>query len=79
MKTKRIREVVFIAHRYIGLAVSILAAVIGLTGSLLIIYGWQTALLAEPIIPVGDHRISISTLVSSCLKVFEEFFIVAIA
>jgi uncharacterized iron-regulated membrane protein len=39
MTNKRIRNNIFIAHRYIGLVVGILAAVIGLTGSLLIING----------------------------------------
>jgi uncharacterized iron-regulated membrane protein len=47
MKTKQIRDVVFIAHRYIGLVVGLLAAAIALTGSLLIIHGW-TEPLFEP-------------------------------
>lgn len=47
MKSKQIRDTVFIAHRYIGLVVGILAAAIALTGSLLIIHGW-TAPLFEP-------------------------------
>jgi uncharacterized iron-regulated membrane protein len=47
MTSKQIRDVVFIAHRYIGLVVGILAAAIALTGSLLIINGWTTPLF-EP-------------------------------
>jgi uncharacterized iron-regulated membrane protein len=56
MKTKQIRDVVFIAHRYIGLVVGLLAAAIALTGSLLIINGWTTPLF-EPkvaITPTGE-------------------------
>jgi uncharacterized iron-regulated membrane protein len=40
MNTKQIRDVAFVAHRYIGLAIGLLAAAIGLTGSLLIIHSW---------------------------------------
>jgi uncharacterized iron-regulated membrane protein len=47
MKSKRPRNVIFIAHRYIGLAVGILAAAIGLTGSLLIIHGWTSTLFSQ--------------------------------
>jgi uncharacterized iron-regulated membrane protein len=47
MTSKQVRDVVFIAHRYIGLVVGLLAAAIALTGSLLIINGW-TEPLFEP-------------------------------
>jgi uncharacterized iron-regulated membrane protein len=47
MTSKQVRDVVFIAHRYIGLVVGLLAAAIALTGSLLIIHGW-TEPLFEP-------------------------------
>jgi len=53
MKTKQIRDVVFIAHRYIGLVVGLLAAAIALTGSLLIIHGW-TAPLFEPKVTISS-------------------------
>jgi len=56
MNSKQVRDVVFIAHRYIGLVVGLLAAAIALTGSLLIIHGW-TAPLFEPkvaITPTGE-------------------------
>lgn len=36
MKTKTFRNLAFILHRYIGLAVGLLLALIGLTGSLLV-------------------------------------------
>jgi uncharacterized iron-regulated membrane protein len=59
MKSKRIRDVVFIVHRYIGLAVGILAAAIGLTGSLLILHNfWHNYLFAERVALVGE-RLSI--------------------
>jgi uncharacterized iron-regulated membrane protein len=51
MNSKQIRDVVFIAHRYIGLVVGFLAAAIALTGSLLIINGW-TAPLFKPKVPI---------------------------
>jgi uncharacterized iron-regulated membrane protein len=57
MKSKQFRNIVFIGHRYIGLAVGILAAAIGLTGSLLIIHGWteQLSTIANSVIPTGDR------------------------
>lgn len=57
MNSKRIRDNVFIAHRYIGLVVGILAAAIGLTGSLLIVRGWTSALFTPsvPVPPSGEH------------------------
>jgi uncharacterized iron-regulated membrane protein len=47
VKSKQFRDVVFIAHRYIGRVVGILAAAIGLTGSLLIIHGWTSTLFSQ--------------------------------
>jgi uncharacterized iron-regulated membrane protein len=47
VKSKQFRDVVFIAHRYIGLVVGILADAIGLTGSLLIIHGWTSTLFSQ--------------------------------
>jgi uncharacterized iron-regulated membrane protein len=52
MKSKRPRHIIFIAHRYIGLAIGILAAAIGLTGSLLIINGWTWTLFSQSSISV---------------------------
>jgi uncharacterized iron-regulated membrane protein len=65
MTNKRIRNRLFIAHRYIGLAVGTLAAVIGLTGSLLIINDWaeQLSIFAESITPTGD-RIPLDQLIA---------------
>jgi uncharacterized iron-regulated membrane protein len=56
MTSKQIRDVVFIAHRYIGLVVGILAAAIALTGSLLIINGWTTPLFEPKVVipPTGE-------------------------
>jgi uncharacterized iron-regulated membrane protein len=64
MKSKRPRHIIFIAHRYIGLAIGILAAAIGLTGSLLIIHGWTSSLLTPrvTVTPVGD-RLPLSKLI----------------
>ncbi|MGF1540297.1 MAG: PepSY-associated TM helix domain-containing protein [Pleurocapsa sp.] len=70
MNSKQIRDVVFIAHRYIGLVVGLLAAAIALTGSLLIINGW-TAPLFEPkvtITPAGEPM-AISALVTKAESV----------
>ncbi|MUG95173.1 hypothetical protein F7734_23570 [Scytonema sp. UIC 10036] len=36
MKSRKFRDIAFILHRYIGLAVGILIAFIGFTGSLLV-------------------------------------------
>jgi uncharacterized iron-regulated membrane protein len=65
MNSKQVRHVVFIAHRYIGLVVGLLAAAIALTGSLLIIHGWTTPLF-EPkvaITPTGEP-LAITEIVS---------------
>lgn len=40
MKAKQVRDVVFIAHRYIGLVIAFLAVAIALMGSVLIIHHW---------------------------------------
>jgi uncharacterized iron-regulated membrane protein len=56
MTSKQVRDVVFTAHRYIGLVVGILAAAIALTGSLLIINSWAAPLFestaSEPTINI---------------------------
>jgi uncharacterized iron-regulated membrane protein len=36
MKSKKLRDMAFILHRYIGLGVGLIAAIIGLTGSFFI-------------------------------------------
>jgi uncharacterized iron-regulated membrane protein len=57
-------NIIFVFHRYIGLAIGVLAAAIGLTGSLLIIHGWTSRLrdwlsnLTTPpttVTPVGER------------------------
>jgi uncharacterized iron-regulated membrane protein len=70
MNSKRIRKVMFVIHRYIGLAVGILAAAIGLTGSLLIIHGW-TEPFATQITPSGE-RMSILNLMTHARSLFPE-------
>jgi uncharacterized iron-regulated membrane protein len=65
MKTRQIRDVVFIAHRYIGLVVGLLAAAIALTGSLLIINGWTTPLFEPKVaIPPTGEPLAITEIVS---------------
>jgi uncharacterized iron-regulated membrane protein len=49
MNSKQVRDVVFIAHRYIGLVVGLLAAAIALTGSLLIINSWTAPLFESTV------------------------------
>jgi uncharacterized iron-regulated membrane protein len=58
-KKKRFREIIFIAHRYIGLAVGVVFAIVGLTGSILV---FQPELLTAQLIqklpsiePTGDR------------------------
>lgn len=71
MKTKRIRDVVFVAHRYIGLAIGILAATIGMTGSLLILDEWQTSLFTGQVTIAPDQeRLAIATLVTKAQAMF---------
>jgi uncharacterized iron-regulated membrane protein len=58
-KKKRIREIIFIAHRYIGLAVGIVLSIVGLTGSILVFLPeLLTAQLSQKlpsIVPTGDR------------------------
>lgn len=58
-KTKRIRDLVFIAHRYIGLAVGIVLAIVGLTGSILVfipeLITMQIAQALPTVVPKGDR------------------------
>jgi uncharacterized iron-regulated membrane protein len=67
MNSKRSRKVIFIAHRYIGLGVGILAAAIGLTGSLLIIHDWTAALFSQSgqsvPIPANGQPLSLPDLI----------------
>jgi uncharacterized iron-regulated membrane protein len=65
MNSKQVRDVVFIAHRYIGLVVGLLAAAIAITGSLLIIHGW-TAPLFEPKVAVtgAEQPLAIAEIAS---------------
>lgn len=65
IKSKQIRDIAFIIHRYIGLAIGILAAAIGLIGSLLILHEWTTALLAEKVMVVpGGKPLAIATIIN---------------
>lgn len=65
MKTKKIREFVFTLHRYIGLAVGILAAAIGLTGSLIILEDlWKNYFFVRRVTPVGE-RLAIETIIAN--------------
>ncbi|MBW4552764.1 MAG: PepSY domain-containing protein [Aphanocapsa sp. GSE-SYN-MK-11-07L] len=71
LNPKRIRDVVFIAHRYIGLAVGILAAVIGLTGSLLIIHGWTSSPFSQKVaVSPNEQPVAIAALVSQAQSRF---------
>jgi uncharacterized iron-regulated membrane protein len=64
MNTKRIRNFVFIIHRYIGLAIGILAAIIGLTGSLIILDDLgKNYLFVQRVTPVGE-RLAIETIIT---------------
>jgi uncharacterized iron-regulated membrane protein len=76
MRSKQIRTVAFLLHRYIGLFIGILAAAIGLTASLLIILiDWMPALSPAkpipPLTPVGD-RLPISTLIAKARAQFPD-------
>jgi uncharacterized iron-regulated membrane protein len=62
MKSKQIRSIAFYIHRYIGLGVGLLAAAIGLTGSLLSLHTIQS-ILATPRISVGE-RLPMATLIA---------------
>ncbi|MEN9520108.1 MAG: hypothetical protein RLZZ381_2696 [Cyanobacteriota bacterium] len=63
MTSKQVRDVVFIAHRYIGLVVGLLAAAIALTGSLLIIHDWTTPLFEPKVtIPPAGEPIAITEI-----------------
>jgi uncharacterized iron-regulated membrane protein len=65
MNSKQVRDVVFIAHRYIGLVVGFLAAAIALTGSLLIINGWTTPLFEPKVAITGvGEPLSIAKIAS---------------
>jgi uncharacterized iron-regulated membrane protein len=64
MKSKQFRDIVFTTHRYIGLAVGILAAAIGLTGSLLIINIWTERLFSQSIsIPANAQPLPLPDLI----------------
>lgn len=64
MKSKQVRDVIFIAHRYIGLVIGILAAIIGLTGSLIILDDlWKNYLFVRRVTPVGE-RLAIENIIA---------------
>jgi uncharacterized iron-regulated membrane protein len=68
MKSKRPRHIIFIAHRYIGLAIGILAAAIALTGSLLNLHVlWDK--LALRVSPVGD-RLPIEVIIAKVKEIY---------
>ncbi|PSB06721.1 peptidase [Pleurocapsa sp. CCALA 161] len=73
MSSKQIRDVVFIAHRYLGLVVGILAAAIALTGSLLIIHHWTSPLFEQKviIIPEGEP-LTINAIASKVQSAFPQ-------
>ncbi|MEH1768860.1 PepSY-associated TM helix domain-containing protein [Nostoc sp.] len=58
MNTRKIRNLAFQAHRYIGLAVGLIAIIVGLTGSLLVfqseILAFQRYQKIGTIIPQGE-------------------------
>jgi uncharacterized iron-regulated membrane protein len=58
MKSKQLRDITFILHRYIGLAVGAIAAIIGLTGSFLVfspeLENFWVAFKFGHVIPQGD-------------------------
>jgi uncharacterized iron-regulated membrane protein len=62
---RRIREIAFVSHRYIGLAAGILAAIIGLTGSLIILEDlWKNYFFVGRVTPVGK-RLAIETIIAN--------------
>jgi uncharacterized iron-regulated membrane protein len=79
MKSKRIREAVFWVHRYIGLAVGILAAIIGLTASLIILDDlWKNYFFAARVTPVGE-RLSITALIARAREILPDLTLEIIA
>jgi uncharacterized iron-regulated membrane protein len=68
MKFKQIRDALFIAHRYIGLAIGILAVAIALTGSLLNLHIlWEK--LALRVSPIGD-RLPIEAIIAKAKEIY---------
>jgi uncharacterized iron-regulated membrane protein len=65
VRKKRIRDIVFITHRYIGLAVGIVLAIVGMTGSILVfrseLVTAQTIQNLPSVVPNGD-RLAIEML-----------------
>ena len=55
MNAKQLRDRVFIAHRYLGLAIGLLAVPIGLTGSIFIVHGWLGEAAAPSVVPTGER------------------------
>jgi uncharacterized iron-regulated membrane protein len=71
IKSKQIRDIAFITHRYIGLAIGILAAAIAFTGSLLIIHEWTSSLFAPKVtVTPGAKPLAIAMLVSKAQAMF---------
>ncbi len=68
MNTKQLRDRVFIAHRYLGLAIGLLAVPIGLTGSLLILHDlWHD--LTTQVTPLAA-RLPIETIIAKAQTVY---------
>jgi uncharacterized iron-regulated membrane protein len=68
MNTKQIRDRVFIAHRYLGLAIGLLAVPIGLTGSLLILHDlWHD--LTTKVTPL-TARLPIETIIAKAQTIY---------
>jgi uncharacterized iron-regulated membrane protein len=68
MQTKRIRDIAFITHRYIGLAIGLLAAAIALTGSLLNLHVlWEKLTLR--VSPIGN-RLPIETIIAKGKEIY---------
>lgn len=68
MKSKKLRDLTFTLHRYIGLAVGLILVIVGLTGSLLVfekeIDHFLLNLQIEHIVPQGE-RVSIESVVDT--------------
>lgn len=68
MKSKKVRNIAFILHRYIGLAIGIILVIVGLTGSLLVFEHemdeWAIQQRFGSVVP-QEQRLSTATLVDN--------------
>lgn len=68
MKSKKLRNLAFTLHRYIGLAVGIILVIVGLTGSLLVFKHemdeWTIQQRFGHVVP-QEQRLSTATLVDN--------------